>query len=119
MRTTNDEELHIVDIEYKNNKVKQICEDFGYAKKQYGEKVAKATAMLMVELIINSHIKQFVTESRLQKYRIHDLTGDKKGIKSLRIDCAYRMEIIVELETVCDGEVDKITIMEISKHYGD
>ena len=45
MRTTNDEELHIVDIEYKNNKVKQICEDFGYAKKQYGEKVAKATAM--------------------------------------------------------------------------
>ena len=108
-----------MEIEYKNKYLRQICEDYRYAKKQFGEKVANATAKLMVALIMFPHIKQFATVPMLQRYRIHDLSGDKKGRKSLRIDYAYRMEIVIEIESAGTDEQDRIMIVEVSKHYGD
>ncbi len=108
-----------MEIEYKNKTVKRMCEDYSFAKKEFGEKIARSLAMLMVDLTMYRHMSSFYSEARLQKYRMHDLVGQKKGVKSLRIDFAYRMELEVLIEAISDDGEDRIRILEVSKHYGD
>lgn len=105
-------------ISYKSKKVQQYCEDYKCAASYFGNvKIAKKLAELMTDLHLFAHIVDFTKVPKLKKYNLHDLVGDKVGIKSLSVDYSYRMQINVELyaETI-DGE-DEITILEVSKHY--
>ena len=102
-------------IKYANKKVEKICVSYGEAVKELGNKtVAKALAMLMLDLRNIQKFKDFYTKPILKHYRAHELTGDKKGITSLSINYSYRLTSLVEIQV----EEDEITILEVSNHYG-
>lgn len=107
-----------MEIKYSNKRVEKYCNDQAAMFKHLkNNNVVRKLQILMEDLEFFQHITDFVTVPKLAKYRIHDLTNNKQGIKSLSIDYSYRMELTVEFyaETV-DGE-DIITILEVSKHY--
>lgn len=105
-------------IQYINNRVERYCNNekamFNHLK---DANVVKKLQLLMTDLEVFPHIVDFARVPKLLKYRLHDLTNDKKGIKSMSIDYTYRMELTVEFyaETVDDEDI--ITIVEVSKHY--
>lgn len=106
-------------ISYKNKSVKEYCENYRTALSVFGNaKIAKKLAILMTDLLYTPRITDFTKIAKLQKYNLHDLTGDKAGIKSLKVDYAYRMEIEVLFYAEDDGDQDKIVILEVNKHYG-
>lgn len=106
-------------ISYKTKQVQKYCEEFKEAQKYFGNiNVAKKLVILMKELDSFKHILDFTKVAKLQKYELHDLVGDKKGIKALKVDYAYRMEIEVLFYAVEDDEEDHIEILEVNKHYG-
>lgn len=105
-------------IYYNNKTVEQYCTDYKSAIKYFRDaRVVKKLAELMTDLRFFGSILDFKDVPKLQRYRLHDLIGNKQGIKSLSVDYTWRMEIRVEFyaETV-DGE-DVITILEVSRHY--
>lgn len=66
-------------IKYANKKVEKICVSYGEAVKELGNKtVAKALAMLMLDLRNIQKFKDFYTKPILKHYRAHELTGDKR-----------------------------------------
>lgn len=107
----------ILKIEYHNKDVQRYCEDIHFAEKNMGRLPAIKLIRLMDVLRKAHHILDFTKEPKLKPYQLHDLYGDMKGMKALKIDYAYRMELIV-LVYAQDGEDDIIKIMEVSKHYG-
>lgn len=105
-------------IKYSNSRVEQYCNNekamYKYLK---NSNVVKKLQILMTDLEMFPHIIDFARVPKLLKYKLHDLTNDKQGIKSLRIDYTYRMELVVEFyDEQIEGE-DVITIVEVSKHY--
>ena len=106
-------------ISYKTNQVRKYCEEFREAQKFFGNiNVAKKLAVLMKELESFNHILDFTKVAKLQKYELHDLLGDKKGIKALKIDYSYRMELEVIFYATENDDEDSILILEVNKHYG-
>lgn len=104
-------------IEYANKKVEKICNDANYAKKLMPPTACNSLQILMVRLASYDKFDYFYKFDVLKKYRAHELQGNKKGITSLSIDYAYRMELTVKIEKI--GNQDMVTILEVSKHYGD
>lgn len=108
-----------MEVSYKNKNVKEYCENYRTALSFFGnEKIAKKLAILMTDLKLTPRITDFAKVAKLQKYSLHDLVGDKAGIKSLKVDYAYRMELEVLFYAEDDGDQDKIIILEVNKHYG-
>lgn len=108
-----------MEVSYKNKNVKEYCENYRTALSFFGnEKIAKKLAILMTDLKLTPRITDFAKVAKLQKYSLHDLVGDKVGIKSLKVDYAYRMELEVLFYAEDDGDQDKIMILEVNKHYG-
>lgn len=105
-------------IRYNDKKVERYCTDFSVANKLFGMKIAKSLAVLMNDLAYVKHLSDFNCNPMLRRYNLHELTGRKHGIKSLRIDYSYRMEVALMVVSVDDNE-DEIIILEVSKHYGD
>lgn len=104
---------------YKNKKTEKLCSDFGEMKKFFSSEVtAHRLSVLMTHLKNVDHINDFAVLPIFQKYRYHELRGDKKGIHSLSIDYSYRMTLVIELLGMADGE-DTIRILEVTNHYGD
>lgn len=105
-------------INYKNNRVQRYCENFKDGMKEFKDReVVLKLAMLMTDLKAIPHIVEFSTIAKLKKYNLHDLKGNKKGEKSLRITYSHRMEIEVNFYAECDDEQDIITILEVTNHY--
>ena len=103
-------------IKYANKKVEKICISHNEAVKELGNRnIAKALEMLMLDLRNVQKFQDFYTKPFLKPYRAHELVGDKKGITSLSINYAYRLTGIVTIQI----KEDEITILEVSKHYGD
>lgn len=105
-------------IRYNDKKVEKYCNDFSVANKLFGMKIAKCLAVLMNDLAYVKRLSDFNSNPMLRRYNLHELTGQKQGIKSLRVDYSYRMEIALMVMAV-DGSEDEILILEVSKHYGD
>lgn len=104
-------------IEYADKKVEKLCNDANYAKRHLPLKVCISLQNLMFRLASYEAFDPFYKFAVLKKYRAHELQGDKKGIISLSLDYFYRMELKIKVEKV--GNQDVITILEVSKHYGD
>lgn len=101
-------------ISFSNKKIEKICNNDKEALKELGNpKIVKNLGMLMYNLQVVNHMEDFYTKPMFKKYNAHELTGDKKGITSLRLDYSYRMTVIVEVKIM----EDEITIMEVNKHY--
>ena len=71
----------------------------------------------MTVLEFSKHMSEFNLPAN-RRYRYHELTGDKRGIKSLSIDHGYRMTLTLEIVGTADN-CDEILILEVSNHYGD
>lgn len=105
-------------IKYINKSVEQYCETYKASMRYFkDDKVVKKLALLITDLKAFHSIVDFANVPKLKKYRLHDLQGNKKGIKSLSVDYTWRMELTVEFYTeTIDGE-DEITVLGVSKHY--
>ena len=103
-------------IGFANKKVEKLCTKSSDALKEFGNyKIVKNLAELMLDLEYTEHMQDLYVKPMLKRYRVHELTGNKKGLTSLRIDYSYRMTLTVEVKI----QEDEITIMEVSKHYGE
>lgn len=109
-----------MEITYKNQKLKQICEDKKYNKelvKKYGADVAKKLPQRIKELKSFDSLNDVPTTL---PYRRHKLTGKLKEYFTININNQYRLlfkqkennMIIEDLRQIKD-----IEITEVSKHY--
>lgn len=67
-----------------------------------------------VRILLRSRTVESLYQIKSLNYEV--LTGDKRGISSIRIDLKYRLEFLVKNE----GDVEIITIcqlLDISNHY--
>lgn len=116
-KSVNKDVLSVI-IKYHNSKVEQYCNnEKAMFKHLKNINVVRKLQILMTDLEMFPHIVDFARVPKLAKYKLHDLTNDKKGIKSLRIDYTYRMELVVEFYDEQMEDEDVITIVEVSKHY--
>ena len=109
-----------MELTYKNEKLKKLCEDPKYNKelvKKYGSDVAKKLPQRIQELkSFNSLNDVPVT----LPFRRHKLDGKREGEFAINITNQYRLifkqkdnNIIIEDLR----EIKEIEIMEVSKHY--
>lgn len=106
-----------MDIDYRNNDTKRICNDKGYALKYFPPKVVDSLTMLLYKLAATSTFARFRRNPTNKKYNIHNMKGEEKELISLRLDYQYRMTIKILVENV-NGQ-DKILVWEVSNHYDD
>ena len=104
-------------ITFRDKNVERLCTDYKYMNRQLPSTTANKLQILMTNLEFLNHISQLQLPI-YKKYRYHELVGDKKGIKSLSIDYAYRLTLTIQL-VGSDEECDEILILEVTKHYGD
>lgn len=102
-------------ITFKKNETKKICEDESYARRKLPMNVVPSLKNLLMRLQSYDHFEVFLNTPLKEKYRTHELHGQKRGIYSLSINYHYRMELTVEIQV----ESDVICILEVSNHYGD
>lgn len=108
-----------MEIHFKDNKIRRLCNDEAYARQKFQPKIVQGLKILVSKLSLYQKFDVFCSTDFLrQKYRPEELQGDKIGLKSLRIDHSYRMTLTVAVEENENGE-DIITILEVSNHYGD
>lgn len=106
-------------ITYKSKHTEKLCTDYKEMKRFFSsELLSNKLAILMTHLKHIDHLQEFVLNPLFKKYRYHELSGDKRGIKSLSIDYSYRMTLTLEVIANQDGE-DTIKILEVSNHYGE
>lgn len=109
-----------MDLTYKNNKIRNLCEDSSYNRelvKKYGIDVAQRLPRRIKELkAFNSLNDVPVTPP----FRRHKLVSNLKGLFAVNITDRYRLifkqidnNIIIEDLR----EIKEIEIMEVSKHY--
>lgn len=76
--------------------------------------------------VIRNYIRRVVTLAEAPNiealYPFHSLnyevlTGDKKGISSIRIDKQYRLEFIVSNDTGSELTITICTLIDITNHY--
>lgn len=107
-----------MEIHYKDNHLKRVCEEPEYAMQFYQPKIVHSLQLLMSRLDSNKTFDVFYKAQAYRRYKAHPLKGDKKNIVSLRLDYSYRLELIVLAEKNERGE-DILTILEVTNHYGD
>lgn len=103
----------IIEVEYKNTKVKKLCTDLNCAVKQLGPQVAKKLFQRIREL------KAFECLGDIPSnlpYRREKLKGEE-NLWSIRIDISYRL-IISPIDFNHDiRKIKIIEIEEVSNHY--
>lgn len=103
-------------ITFHDKETRKICEDENYAKKYFPPNVVEQLKKLMYMFAAYPKFENIYNASHwVQKYRIHNLQGDKKGLVSFSLDIKRRVtdKVLIQIEE------DMITIMEVSNHYGD
>lgn len=111
-----------MNIDYKNNKVKEQCTNLKKAKKDFPEKVALKLLRLINFIEAADNLNSVVNHPI---YNFHDLKGKEKGLYAMDIDgrkSSYRL--IVTFNDVAKEQVftnsisiETIKVEEVSKHY--
>ena len=109
-----------MELKYKNEKLRNICENSKYNKelvKKYGIEVAKRLPQRIKELNGFPSVNDIPTNP---PFRRHKLLGERVGQFAISITNQYRLifrqkdnNIIIEDLR----EIKEIEIMEVSKHY--
>lgn len=109
-----------MELTYKNDKLRNICEDSNYNKelvKKYGVEVAKKLPQRIKEL------KSFETLADVPvtpPFRRHKLTGNRNNQFAVNITGQYRLIFSQKEHNILIEDLRKIKrieIMEVSKHY--
>ena len=75
-------------IEYKNNQIRKLCEDSGFAQKKLGELRAEKLDQRLGEIRAADSVEQMI------QFRIggcHQLRHDRKGQYAVNLDQPYRL----------------------------
>ena len=116
-----------MEIIYKNDKVKSVCNNLNYATKKYGISVAKALHKVIDYLIKVDNLKDV---SLLKHLRLHQLKGNRQDQYSITILNSSKYRLIVypidennnimkslDNEQLMFIKCIKIQIEEVSEHY--
>lgn len=109
-----------MELTYKNEKLRNICENSKYNKelvKKYGIEVAKKLPQRIKELKAFPSVNDIPIKP---PHRRHKLSGDRANQFAISITNQYRLifrqkENNIIIEDL--REIKKIEIMEVSKHY--
>lgn len=104
-------------ITYRNKDVERLCTDVRQMKKELPAQTVPKLQTLLTRISLLQHMDEFRLPV-FARYRYHELTGDKKGIKSLSIDYSYRLTLTIEIVGI-GTDCDEIRILEVTNHYGD
>ena len=112
---------------YRNNKLKNLCEELSIAKKKLPEKIALATIKSINFIIAAESLNDVIQD---QPFRFHDLKGKEQGIYAIDIGSkreGYRMQLIPldeEGNEVSNNQVfgnassiKVVKIWEVGNHY--
>ena len=110
----------LLELTYKNEELKRLCEDASYQKKlikDYGKEVAKKLPQRIKQLKSMPTVADIPTSLPFKR---HKLNGDRKETMAVNVNKQYRIifkdknnKIIVEDLR----KIDSIEILEVSKHY--
>ncbi len=109
-----------MELTYKNEKLRKLCEDPKYNKelvKKYGTEVAKKLPRRMKELKAFNSL--YDVPSNLP-HRRHKLNGNLSGYYAININSQYRLIFKPKVNTIIIDnlkEIKEIEITEVSKHY--
>lgn len=102
---------------YKNKKIENVCTSYSYNNlilKEYGNIVAKKLPQRIIELKSFNSLQDVPTSL---PFRRHKLIGKYDGCFAINITNQYRL-IFRPLNGNDDlKQIDKIEILEVSKHY--
>ena len=107
-----------MELTYKTKKLRNFCENSKFNKelvKGYGVDVAKKLPQRIKELKAFESLNDVPV---FPPFRRHKLKGDKSELYAVNINMQYRL-IFKVLNKIVDDlkNIDKIMIMEVSKHY--
>lgn len=107
-----------MELTYKTKKLRNLCENSKFNKelvKGYGVDVAKKLPQRIKELKAFESLNDVPV---FPPFRRHKLKGDKSELYAVNINMQYRL-IFKVLNKIVDDlkNIDKIMIMEVSKHY--
>lgn len=116
-----------MEIIYKNDKLKDVCENLKLATRKYGLDVAKALHKV-IDLL--SWSENFYAVSVFPQYRLHQLKGNRQDQYSITILKSSKYRLIVypidennnimkslDNEDLMFIKCIKIQIEEVSEHY--
>ncbi len=99
-----------MEVEFRTKKLRSRYQSVREATKAWGNSVGRS----YITLINAIYAAETLNDLRpLRAYRLHALKGNRQGQYSLKLD--DRMSLIVTYDEVCRV----VTILEVSKHYGD
>ena len=106
--------MFTIDITYKNNKLEKLCNNIKEARKEFGDNAGKNLVLRITQLYAFPNLQAVPS---FLPWRREKLAGDKNRW-SIRIDSDFR----IEFEALDINEnlamIEKIKIVEVSKHYG-
>lgn len=117
---------HIINIEFRDNKVKKLCTNYSAAQKSLNAEVAEALHALM-NFIQNANDIQDIASIR--RYNFHPLIGNRKGQYALDLGRKLGWRLIVKPLDDDGRNIDAsderfykdsalvILVWEVSKHY--
>ncbi len=95
-----------MNIDYRNNKIKKVCENAEIARKQYGSEMAKKIHQRIDEIRAADNIEY------LLKYHIgrcHSLVDNREGQYAMDLTHPYRLIFIEKNDTVVSVSIEEIT----------
>lgn len=108
-------------ITYKNEKLKNLCENPSFKNKlikEYGKEVADKLPKRIVQLKAFQCLADVPTD---KPFRRHKLEGKRKEEFAVNINEKYRIILVQNenKEILIENlkEIEKIEILEVSKHY--
>lgn len=112
-----------MEIRYKNEKIKEICNNLNVAKKKFNKIVAEKLINTIVNL---ENAENLFDIYCIPNYRLHSLTGNRLG--QYAIDLGKKIGYRLIIEPVVDDsnknnlleyyeKVKIIEVIEVSNHY--
>ena len=103
-------------LSYATFRLRRLCEEQKFAKKELGNDCAKQLAARIEDLYAFSKVGEIVAG------RPHPLIGDRKGQFALRLSKGFRLIIVPSQEVVEDSdfdwkEVSEVIVVEIGDYH--
>jgi proteic killer suppression protein len=92
----------VLDISYKNNKIKKVCTDAKVAEKNYGKEMAEKIQMRIDQITAADSVEMMV---QLHIGRCHQLVNNRKG--------QYAVDLVQPYRLVFEKHGDEIQVAHI------